>query len=255
MPRPDAAVKRASLAPASANRLDRSFEHIHKQYQPEKALESSSRSTSGSSDGYTSSRFRRKSSQESPADVRLEILPYTGKTRLIEAFTQYPLSILAEVLEYLDYDSFMPLLSLCSEVRAALNQEEAREVILQRYLGAVGYRSYPDAILQIGLRDLAAFQSGSAYSLSEYTLLAMEHKRQCLALPIQRILRASTRAHNRLVIRLRTQPEGLAMFRPTWARAGIRSTPFKQGRAASLRVWIPCAEHHMSDSELVECER
>lgn len=180
---------------------------------------------------------------------------YTGKTRFIDAICSYPYGILATLLDFLDYDTFRSLYCVSNKVRSTVKEGNAKRIVLERYLGAIGYREHRDSALDISLQDLHACQASKYYSLSEYALLAAEHKRRPLELTTLRMLRASSRAYSKLVARLRLQPPDLPISRATWATPSGQASMYKIGRAASFRVWIPCESQWMTDAELMECER
>lgn len=198
--------------------------------------------------------------------------PHSLKPRFEEAFTKYPFTILSNMLDHLDYESMAILTQVSSAIRTTMSRGEAKEMILERYLGPeTGYRSMPDPsssssqapsdglvskVLQLSFRDLSGWRAGRHYSLSELAILAAEHKSRGIPLDVQRMIRASTRAHNRLVIRLRQQPsERQHDLKPQWREAEPYTQLYKPGRAATLRVWIPSHSQWMTDHELLECER
>lgn len=171
------------------------------------------------------------------------------KPRFEHALTEYPVAILGRIFEHLDHRSFKPILAVSRNLRDRLSSGPAQEVVLERYLRDFGYRSQTldSDSMPLTLNDLDIFHASMEYSLSEYAILASEHKRSALPTRTVRLLRASTRVHNKLVARLRSQPN----VQPSSAMKQL----FKPGRAAVLRVWIPCRSQWMADDELVECER
>ena len=167
---------------------------------------------------------------------------------------------LALILDSLDYASFRHLRQVSTSLRQGLSVDAVRELVLERFLGGMGYRSSSNTnITALSLADLDALQSSLELSLSEYAIYAAEHKRAALPMAVQRRVRATTRAYSRLVVRLREQAEStsclLLLSRSRWASLGTQATLYNQGRAATLRVWVPCASTWMTDDELVECER
>ena len=201
------------------------------------------------------------SQKSSPANLS-EFQLGTRKARgcgFEDALSKYPHSILACILDYLNYQSFRPLNQVSSILRKACCEGKGKDVILERYLGGIGYRtfyatsSYP--VVDISLGDLDAFQTGLEYSLAEYAIFATDHKRKALDMRTLRMIRGFTRAYNKLVNRMRTQPAGLQLIRPSWSSQSASMSIFKSGRAAVLRVWVPCVSQWMTNDEMVECER
>lgn len=167
---------------------------------------------------------------------------------------------LATILDSLDYASFRHLRQVSTTLRQGLSTDAVRELVLERFMGRMGYRSSSNTNLTaLSLADLDALQSSLELSLSDFAIYAAEHKRAPLPMAVQRRVKASTRAHSRLVVRLREQATGtsalLPLSRPRWASLGTHVALHRQGRAATLRVWVTCASTWMTDDELVECER
>lgn len=205
-----------------------------------------------------------------------------GHPRLDEALLVYPETILASILDHVSFRSFKRLLhSSPGLYRAAYNDETGQsdlmEVVKQRYLASYGYRPLPRSSnmqkdkIKFTIKDLNAFQIGTEYSLSEYSIFATEHKRKPLDTKITRILRESTRSFNKLAFRLQAQAnysstlshrsnveEGLKLIKPYWQnykKIDYQNQLFKKGRCMLLRVWIPCETQWMTDLEVVEVER
>lgn len=118
--------------------------------------------------------------------------------------------------------------------------------------------------IELTLHDLHAYYTGLEFAPGELPALARQLKREGVDLPTVRMIRASTRAHNKLVIRVRQQPAHLSDSRkrlspPRYDARGRRIPPmpsiFRAGRAAMLKVWVPAKQSWMNDEELVECER
>jgi hypothetical protein len=239
--------------------------------------------------------------------------PRQIRPRVELALTVFPQSILTNLLRYLDYLEFRPLCELSRIMRRAFSEGEAKEVILERYLGDVGYRRVPlprglilgksvstynggnpqkrtsnvprtgsssgsqgrfgvssgshvakAEVINISLRDMDAFQAGASFSPNDYALCAKAHKSSPLDVLTLRMIRASTRAWNRILLRVRSQPAVLAeasrrsTIGPGQKIGTVRrpATPMlKPGRAPVLRVWVPTKQSWMTDEELVECER
>lgn len=138
------------------------------------------------------------------------------------------------------------------------------------------------------MRDLNTFQIGIEYSLSEYSIFASEHLRKPLKPSIIKIIRESTRSFNKLAFRLQFQSHFITslyllpqsstpkthiigediqeegerivprLIKPHWVnykRIDQQNQVFKEGRCISLRVWIPCQSHWMTDEEIVQVEK
>lgn len=188
--------------------------------------------------------------------------PCVGKPRFEEALLLHPPNILSCLLDHLTYQSFRPLMQVSSSLWDASHREPSdfAELVRERYLASYGYRSVPETVvmpIQFTLRDLDAFQAGLEFSMSEYAILAREHRQSAQDMRTVRLIRASTRAYNRLVMRLQCQPPGLPLSKPHWALYTRRNQPviYRPEKCVILRVWVPCESQWMSDSELVECER
>lgn len=191
------------------------------------------------------------------------IVTCVGKPRFEEALIEHQ-QVLIGILDDIDYSTFRALSQTSSRLRVALSQSPLLDLMLERWLASFGYRPLASAKarkagLQVSLLDLRAFYASTEYSLSEYVMLAMDHKRASLPMSTQRRLRAATRAHSKLVLRLRAQMQlpQTDLTVPYWALAGLQGGGdlFKPGRAVVLRIWVPAAGTWMTDAELVECER
>lgn len=117
----------------------------------------------------------------------------------------------------------------------------------------------PDPIV-LSLRDLDAFLVGLEISLDQYSRFAVDYSRDRLHPNTLRLIRASTRAWNRVILRLRYQSLLPSSRCQAWVFPSIATATkgvFKVGRAPSLRVWVPTADGSswMKDAEVVECER
>lgn len=151
---------------------------------------------------------------------------------------------------------------------------EGRELVLERFLGSQGYRSLasspaahkyrPDAaagMLNLDVRDLIAFRAGLQLGQDDYSRLARAYTVDPARFSTAslRLARATTRAWNRVALRLRAQsmlpPSSLNP--PAFPVSAASSPAYKPGRAAFLRVWVPTRDggSWMTDNELVECER
>lgn len=233
------------------------------------------------------------------------------KPRFEHALLRYP-RILQTLISGMDYLDFYTLPQISRKLRYGLNAGEPREVILERFLGAVGYRKEPaedymystqgyhtkgpsgvrtnyrqtvgstpgnssnplrrfrsNSVislssrlkeLQISLKDLHAYYTGLEFGPEELAELADKLRSSGLDLPTFRMIRASTRAYNKLLVRIRSQPSLLEEEdqapRSTTYHLGKPLLPiYALGKPAVFRVWVPTVDLWMSRKELVECER
>lgn len=114
--------------------------------------------------------------------------------------------------------------------------------------------------LPITLKDLHAYYTGLEFSPDELCDLAEKLRNEGLDLPTFRMIRASTRAYNKLLIRIRSQTDSSSENerdkRPRTLHLGKRLLPiYAPGKPAVLKVWIPAIDDWMTREELVECER
>ncbi|KAH9814085.1 hypothetical protein DFH28DRAFT_315731 [Melampsora americana] len=230
------------------------------------------------------------------------------KPRFEHALLRYP-RILQTLISRMDYLDFYTLPQISRKLRYGLNSGEPREVILERFLGAVGYRKEPSEDymysnqayntkgpsgvrnyrqtlastsgnsnplrrfrstsviscssrlkeLQISLKDLHAYYTGLEFGPEELADLSDKLRSSGLDLPTFRMIRASTRAYNKLLVRIRSQPileEDVQMPQSTTYHLGKPLLPiYALGKPAVFKVWVPAADLWMSRQELVECER
>ncbi|TNY22381.1 hypothetical protein DMC30DRAFT_349037 [Rhodotorula diobovata] len=150
--------------------------------------------------------------------------------------------------------------------------------MLERFLGSQGYRRFArrattsgkaggylpsENDITLDLRDLSAFRAALRVSPDEYAHLARAytHDPARFSPASLRLARATTRAWNRVVLRLRLQSvlPSSAFAPPAFPELAQSSAAlvYKPGRAASLRVWVPTrsGESWMADGEVIECER
>ncbi|GAA5826660.1 hypothetical protein JCM3770_007100 [Rhodotorula araucariae] len=195
------------------------------------------------------------------------------KPRMEYTFATYPVAVLKALLPHLNYANVVSL-RLVSRAVARAIEVEGKDLVLERFLGAHGYRSLtrtaklgkaaylPENEITLDLRDLSAFRAALRTTADEYAHLARAYTHDPARFPPSqlRLARASTRAWNRVVLRLRLQ----TALAPTYLAppafpdlASVSAPAYKSGRAASLRVWVPTrvGESWMSDAEVVECER
>ncbi|GAA5948703.1 hypothetical protein JCM21900_005266 [Sporobolomyces salmonicolor] len=196
------------------------------------------------------------------------------------AFVVYPQTILKAILPHIAYGDLVSLQIVSRTLKRCL-ETDGKELVLERFLGAHGYRSFAfaagkaaqtrvmstgasflpaDNLVVLDLRDLSAFRAGLSLSLDDYSRFSRAYASGRLSPSALNLARASTRAWNRVVLRLRSQallpasafaPPAFPALRPA------KQPVFKTGRAPSLRVWVPTAqgESWMNDAEVVECER
>lgn len=133
--------------------------------------------------------------------------------------------------------------------------------------------------IEITMRDLEAFKAGGEFTTSEFAMFARHFLEGMLPLPTHRMIKASTMAWNKIVLRVRANPHRpsphsipsatltVNQYRsPSHSRAPSPRSPrgpspspvtaiCKPGRAPLLRVWVPAKSNWMDDAEVVECER
>ncbi|GAA5998773.1 uncharacterized protein JCM10292_007222 [Rhodotorula paludigena] len=183
--------------------------------------------------------------------------------------------LLARLLRDLSYRDVVSLRLVSRTVRHSIDTT-GRELVLERFLGSQGYRPLAspaqsrratylpsnEGEITLDLRDLAAFRVAQSVSFDEYAHLARVYTLSPahFSPASLKLARATTRAWNRVVLRLRAQT-GLppSAFAPSaFLNLAQTSHPVhKTGRAASLRAWVPtrAGDSWMSDAEVVECER
>lgn len=214
-----------------------------------------------------------ESEAESTADDQGSIV---GRPKIkLEDFLLSNYRIFQRIIHQLDYLDFFSLSQITKEFGEELERDERfRETILSRYLGAFGYRTLPSKVrhhgmrrtmepMTIGLSDLMNFYAGLEFEsleLIEFSKRAIDRK---LGLDYRtaRIIRSSTRAHNKLVAYVRLveelDPVPSNVPRSTNYRyAGQWVEPvYRPGKAPVFKVWVPCVDHWMNNEELAECER
>ncbi|ORY74313.1 hypothetical protein BCR35DRAFT_306782 [Leucosporidium creatinivorum] len=261
--------------------------------------------------------------REAPIEEQRPPREKRPRPRFEQALVLYPDTILKRVLGHLGYGDFCSLRITSRSLKRCV-EVDAKELVLQRFLGTMGYRSLtgsgsskrlegglstrrpngrplhaettlsrhatgprargaseqaysssstspsPSPPLTIEpiiltLRDLDAFLVGLEICLDQYARFAAEYSANKLHPNTLRLIRASTRAWNRVVLRLRAQSllpsSALEPFvYPFLLREESRSSRlqvYKNGRAPGLRVWVPTQKgaSWMDDGEVVECER
>ncbi|KAK0531995.1 hypothetical protein OC834_002757 [Tilletia horrida] len=225
--------------------------------------------------------------QTSPRRVRV-ILPAPkprpeGVALAELIWTHTSVSFVQRLISLLDFNDIKSLRQTSRAYRNALNTYPCKEIILRRFLGQVGYRSWarqkakgagqgaeqpayvPDPI-PLSFSDAEGFLL-SHHLMSEYALVSQAYLRDPQAMDprMLTLARATTRAYNRVLSRLRAQP--LFAIPPqrngTTDSSGVAlngtsdalPSPWKPGRAALFQVWVPCASGSwLSDEELTRCE-
>ncbi|KAI5478288.1 F-box domain contaning protein [Pseudohyphozyma bogoriensis] len=192
------------------------------------------------------------------------------------ALTAFPETILVSLLHHLRFEDFKSLRGVSRTLKRAFDANPAREIILQRFIGGFGYRTLPktssvrtstssknrDETITLDLVDLAAFRAGLHLAPAEYAQFASAHARGALPPAILRVCKASTRAWNRVVLRIRSQVDLMPLDPaavPRYYFPLLAAAPplLKKGRAPTLKVWVPTknGSSWMGDDEVVECER
>ena len=172
--------------------------------------------------------------------------------------------VIAQLVSHLDYADVKALRQTSQSIRFALGQLAGREVVLSRFLSCVGYQAWTPTEIEGKLVDKDPyplnFSDCEAFLLSfdlmpEYALVGAEYARAPHKMDPRypRLARATTRAYNRVLTRLRMQPE----FRVGGVQDGVVKSPWKPGRAGLFRAWVPSREAGgwLSDTELARCER
>ncbi|OAV97844.1 hypothetical protein, variant [Puccinia triticina 1-1 BBBD Race 1] len=174
--------------------------------------------------------------------------------------------IFRKIIVHLDYLDFFSLSQMSHEFQEELEDDpRLREIILKRYLSAYGYRSLSlqfkighgqRELVTIGLKDLANFYAGLEFESLELIGFAKQAlKPRGLDYRTAKMIRSSTRAHNKLVAYVRAVEE-LDPVPATYRHVGRWDEPvYRPGKAALFKVWVPCVDHWMSNEELAECER
>ncbi|KAI8450298.1 hypothetical protein BY996DRAFT_4229232 [Phakopsora pachyrhizi] len=259
-------------------------------------------------------------------EVEVKVL----KPRFEYALLRFPTTILSRVLREMDYLEFHNLPQISKKLRLGLDSGEAREVVMERFLGAVGYRTItPDqsyrqqqdaswfrgkqrmmsafdsstviyrqsvpggssssnstinrdhnfncirsstsvmslrrpvqSPIPITLRDLHAYYTGLEFSDQELSELAESLPKDGVEMSTFRMIRSSTRAYNKILVRVRSQPmessddsDQRGDVAETY-HLGRRVMPiYRAEKPVILKVWVPSIEGVMSSKELVECEK
>ncbi|MBW0478115.1 hypothetical protein O181_017830 [Austropuccinia psidii MF-1] len=256
--------------------------------------------------------FRQRRSQSyNKLQINRNLLMDSPKNLFEHCLLEFPRTVLCRILNELNYLDFLVLMKISQKLRLGLSDGDAKEVILKRFLGAVGYRpSIPildtegkdlnlktqgesstmphelalkerlmknrllpktldstnsktlqnSVLISITLSDLQKFYTRLEYEESELFELATQAKLGLLASPTIKILRESMRAFNKLLMRMRSQPDEQRNYFPAvvscknYLRKPLR-TLYVRGKPAILQVWVPTVNQSLSVEELMECER
>ncbi|CAD6931560.1 unnamed protein product [Tilletia controversa] len=204
-------------------------------------------------------------------------------------WTHTSISFVQQLIGLLDFNDVKNLRQTSRAFRTALTSYPCKELILRRFLGQVGYRSWPrakgnpapGATPQPGLVDPIPLSFSDAegfllshHLLTEYSLVAQAYARDAQGIDprMLTLAKATTRAYNRVLARLRAQavfaipPQRKGtMDSLTSSQQGTASgeganpdllpSPWKPGRAALFQVWVPCSNGAwLTDEELTRCE-
>ncbi|PWN47645.1 hypothetical protein IE53DRAFT_381971 [Violaceomyces palustris] len=152
-------------------------------------------------------------------DEEYEEIMYDDLGELI--WTSTTPDVLARLVSHLDYADIKSLRQTSQSIRFALDQLAGREIVLNRFLSQVGYRSWqptrlskdPKAPLVVKDPLPLSFSDCEAFLLSqellpEYHLVGAEYARAPHQMDPRypRLARATTRSYNRVLARLRAQP-------------------------------------------------
>lgn len=188
------------------------------------------------------------------------------------AFSLCSRQILGVVLPFLSYRDVVSLRQTSKALRFAL-ETDGRELILERFLGGQGYRSFApgadakrrtflpaDDLVTLDLRDLSVFRLAQTLTLDDYSRFSRAYIAGQISSSKLRLARATTRAWNRVVLRLRSQSvlPASSFAPPSFPDLRqVKQPVYKPPRAPQLRVWVPTyrGESWMNDQEVVECER
>ncbi|TKY87149.1 hypothetical protein EX895_003826 [Sporisorium graminicola] len=177
--------------------------------------------------------------------------------------------VITRLISHLDYADVKALRQTSQSIRFALGQLAGREIVLARFLSCVGYEAWSPTEVDGRMVDKdpypLSFSDCEAFLLSfelmpEYALVGAEYARAPHKMDPRypRLARATTRAYNRVLTRLRMQPHFRVSSQILQTEtAGAIKSPWKPGRAGFFRAWVPSSEAGgwLSDTELARCER
>ncbi|GAA5960693.1 hypothetical protein JCM3765_007293 [Sporobolomyces pararoseus] len=191
------------------------------------------------------------------------------RSRMEVAFKDVTRPLLKIMLPFLEYRDVASLRQTSRTLKRSL-ETDGRELILERFLGGQGYRSLSDSnrdlfllgdgLISLDLRDLSVFRAAQNLTLDDYSSFAKAYIAGNISPSRLRLARATTRAHNRVVLRLRIQtilppssfdPPSFPDLRQ------VKQPAYKAPRAPQLRAWVPTVKGQswMTDQEVIECER
>ncbi|GEM06916.1 F-box domain contaning protein [Rhodotorula toruloides] len=189
------------------------------------------------------------------------------------AFATFAPAILKSLLGHIRYADLLSLRNVSKSLRRSIDVE-GRELVLERFLGSQGYRSLASSpaahkyrphaaagMINLDVRDLIAFRAGLQLGQDDYSRLARAYTVDPgrFSTASLRLARATTRAWNRVALRIRAQSllPASSLNLPAYSPSTAGSPAYKPSRAALLRVWVPTRDggSWMNDDELVECER
>lgn len=217
--------------------------------------------------------------------------------RIMMSSSPFLKPILVSFLRALAWNDIVALRKVSTLAKVSL-EVEAKEFVLQRYLAKYGYRSFVpsrgrslgaairgrptpgskmklksntsntaiplpvDDMIRMELRNVDAFMINQLYTPSDFHKFAKAHLLSSTSLRPEAIsmIRASTRAWNRLVLRLRDQEKYernrlLVEQRFEFDEIPANERLYISGRAVILRVWLPCSNAVMVEEDAVACER
>ena len=187
-----------------------------------------------------------------------------------DALLAHRSTVFRSLLEQLDFQAVQHLRSVSRKLRRLVDVD-GLDLVLEHFLGEFGYRSQlrpseeraaaGTANSELHFGDLQVFQVARKLQPDDYARLAEAYIFDPARFPTAqlRLARHTTRAWNRIALRLRRQTllapsDLLPSAFPAVPKSG--EPVYKPGRAASLRVWVPTRSvGWMTDQEVVDVER
>ncbi|GAA5976305.1 hypothetical protein JCM10908_005450 [Rhodotorula pacifica] len=172
-------------------------------------------------------------------------------------------SVFRSLMQELDLETIHCLRAVSRKLRRLI-EDDAIELVLERFLGTYGYRRASPNVeaVKLDYGDLCAFLRAVDVQPDDYARSAEAYVFDPARFPAKqmRLVRTTTRAWNRLVIRLRQQSLSLTqndLHPKIFANASKPDMSiYKPGRAACLRVWVPTRSvGWMTDQEVLDVER
>lgn len=212
---------------------------------------------------WTRTRFVPASLNKSGRDELVEV------NELSELVFSTP-SALRAIVAHLDLRDLRALHDVSRTMRRTVLDRAVHESVLERFLAHTGYRTWsdgPDSVdpLPLTLADCEAYimyeHMASELAAAGHAYLAANHR---LDKRLARLARAGTRAHSKLLARVRMQPAGMAarpLARMSLGPSGMErlevpalATP---GHVATFRAWapVPLDDSELFGSELQRMER